>query len=135
MSQRLELSNESGALLCNQEDLVEGQALGFDPWRDGRDRVLALRWRGEVRVYLNNCPHLNVPMQYRKNRFMSGDGEHIVCFAHGALFLPQNGFCVLGPCVGQSLQMLEVSTDEQGDLWVKEPEQPSQIGCALDSCR
>jgi Ferredoxin subunits of nitrite reductase and ring-hydroxylating dioxygenases len=107
-------------LLCRDEQLQEGLARGFDPWGQGRDTVLALRWRGQVRVYRNLCPHLDVAMQYRKDRFMSGDGRHIVCFAHGALFQPDNGFCVLGPCLGQSLQALMVMVDVSGNVWLEE---------------
>jgi len=104
--------------LCHESELEEGYSHGFDPWRDGRDTVLALRWQGQVRVYRNLCPHLNVTMQYRKDRFMSGDGQHIVCFAHGALFRPDNGSCVLGPCLGQSLQALPAWIDERGGMWL-----------------
>jgi nitrite reductase/ring-hydroxylating ferredoxin subunit len=109
--------------LCHQEDLEEGRARGFDPWGAGRDTVLALRWRGEVRVYRNLCPHLDVAMQYRKDRFMSGDGRHIVCFAHGALFRPEDGVCVLGPCLGQGLEALAVRRDGHGGLWLAAPQE------------
>ncbi|MNW19712.1 hypothetical protein D3C71_2198200 [compost metagenome] len=51
---------------------------------------------------------------------MSGDGRHIVCFAHGALFQPDNGFCLLGPCQGQSLQALMVKLDVSGNVWLEE---------------
>ncbi|MCV0280480.1 Rieske 2Fe-2S domain-containing protein [Pseudomonas aeruginosa] len=108
----------SASFLCREDELLEGQARGFDPWLQGRDTVVALRWRGLVRVYRNSCPHWQVPMQYRKDRFMSGDGRYIVCFAHGALFQPENGFCLQGPCLGQSLQSLGVSDDGEGGLWV-----------------
>lgn len=107
-----------GVFLCCDADLSEDQAKGFDPWQQGRDTVLALRWQGQVRAYRNSCPHWQVPMHYRKDRFMSGDGRHLVCFAHGALFLPENGLCVQGPCFGRSLQLLDVRADDQGRLWV-----------------
>jgi nitrite reductase/ring-hydroxylating ferredoxin subunit len=106
------------AFLCHQGLLAEGQARGFDPWGEGRDTVLALKWQGQVRVWLNRCPHVPVSMQYRKDRFMSGDGRHIVCFAHGALFDPGSGACLAGPCVGQSLCGLVVRVDEDQGLWL-----------------
>jgi nitrite reductase/ring-hydroxylating ferredoxin subunit len=104
--------------LCEQATLLEGCARGFDPHGDGRDSVLVLRWQGELRAWLNSCPHLEVPMQYRKDRFMSADRQHIVCFAHGALFMPDSGLCVLGPCLGQSLRPQHVFVDEQGGVWL-----------------
>jgi nitrite reductase/ring-hydroxylating ferredoxin subunit len=108
----------TSGFLCHDTDLLEGQARGFDPWEEGRDTVVALRWQGQVRVYRNSCPHWQVPMQYRKDRFMSGDGQHIVCFAHGALFQPDSGLCVQGACLGQSLQRLEASLRDDGNWWV-----------------
>lgn len=112
--------------LCREDQLLEDQAKGFDPWGEGRDTVIALKWRGHVRAYLNLCPHLDVAMQYRKDRFMSGDGQHIVCFAHGALFKPDDGACVLGPCLGQSLTALRVTADVQGHLWLEK----AKLHCA-----
>lgn len=104
--------------LCPQHTLAEGCARGFDPYDEGRDTVLVLRWQGELKAWLNRCPHLDVPMQYRKDRFMSADRQHIVCFAHGALFMPGSGLCVLGPCLGQALRPQHLCVDEQGDVWL-----------------
>ncbi|SMF65901.1 MULTISPECIES: Rieske (2Fe-2S) protein [unclassified Pseudomonas] len=104
--------------LCRVDTLVEGQAYGFDPLQQGRDRVFALRYRGRVRVYLNSCPHLHVPLQYRKDRYLSADGERIVCYAHGAQFLPDSGECVYGPCLGQALTSLAV---REQDGWLLLP--------------
>ncbi|WLH14745.1 Rieske 2Fe-2S domain-containing protein [Pseudomonas hefeiensis] len=97
--------------LCRIDGLIEGQALGFDPLEQGRDSVFALRHQGRVRVYLNSCPHLQVPLQYRKDRYLSANGERIICYAHGAQFLPDTGECVHGPCLGQALQSLEFSQE------------------------
>lgn len=105
--------------LCNLEHLQTGSARGFDPFGSGRDTVLALLVGGRPTVYRNDCPHLNVPMQYRKDRFMSPDGEYIICFAHGARFLPESGLCVDGPCLGQSLTMLPCTVDETGRVWLE----------------
>ncbi|MBC3953573.1 MULTISPECIES: Rieske (2Fe-2S) protein [Pseudomonas] len=101
-----------GVALCRVDTLVEGQSYGFDPLHEGRDRVFALRYRGRVRVYLNSCPHLHVALQYRKDRYLSADGERILCYAHGAQFLPDSGECVYGPCLGQTLTSLVVSEQD-----------------------
>jgi nitrite reductase/ring-hydroxylating ferredoxin subunit len=104
--------------LCPQHTVLEGGSRGFDPFNIGRDTLLVVRWRGELSAWRNRCPHLNVTLQYRKDRYMSEDGQHIVCFAHGALFRPDTGVCVLGPCLGQSLQPQPLMVDEQGGLWL-----------------
>lgn len=89
--------------LCNLDDLAEGSARGFDPLQQGKDSVFALRSEGAVRLYRNNCPHQDVPMEYRKDRFLSADGTRVICYAHGAQFLPDTGLCVHGPCLGERL--------------------------------
>lgn len=104
--------------LCPQAALAEGCARGFDPLGQGRDTLMVLRWHGEFKAWLNSCPHLEVPMHYRKDRFMSADRQHIVCYAHGALFMPDSGLCVLGPCLGQSLRPQPLYVDEQGGVWL-----------------
>ncbi|MCT8962791.1 Rieske 2Fe-2S domain-containing protein [Pseudomonas veronii] len=93
--------------LCRLDELVEGQTRGFDPLGTGKDSVFALRHGGEVRVYRNSCPHLAVRLEYRKDRFLSVDGSQIVCYAHGARFLPDSGLCVYGPCLGEHLTALK----------------------------
>lgn len=107
--------------LCNLDDLVEGKARGFDPLQQGKDSVFALRCNGEVRLYRNSCPHQDVPLEYRKDRFLSADGARIICYAHGAQFLPESGVCVYGPCLGERLQGLSCVTQE-GWLLVDELE-------------
>ncbi|MCF5722810.1 Rieske (2Fe-2S) protein [Pseudomonas syringae] len=92
--------------LCSEKALVEGQATGFDPFDEGHDTVFALLHEKEVRVYRNVCPHLLVAMEYRKDKFMSADGQWVVCYAHGARFRPLDGMCVYGPCLGLSLERI-----------------------------
>lgn len=98
--------------LCLLDELVEGQARGFDPLNTGKDSVFALRHGAEVRLYRNSCPHLDVRLEYRKDRFLSADGSLIVCYAHGAQFLPDSGLCVYGPCLGERLSALRWHLDD-----------------------
>ncbi len=93
-----------GVPLCRSDELAEGQARGFDPNGQGRDSIFALRHNGQIRMYRNSCPHLDVRLEYRKDRFMSADGQLIMCYAHGAQFLPGTGECIYGPCLGEKLQ-------------------------------
>jgi nitrite reductase/ring-hydroxylating ferredoxin subunit len=104
--------------LCPVEAIREGEARGFDPSSTGADTMFALRRRGIVRAYRNSCPHQSVPLEYRKDRFLSPDGQHIICFAHGARFESDTGVCVHGPCLGQSLEALPYSIVEDW-LWVR----------------
>jgi nitrite reductase/ring-hydroxylating ferredoxin subunit len=89
--------------LCRLDELVEGQSRGFDPLRRGKDSLFALRYAGALYLYRNSCPHLDVPLHYRKDRFLSADGSRVICYAHGAQFVPDTGLCVFGPCLGERL--------------------------------
>lgn len=95
------------ATLCWLDEITEGQARGFDPQGQGADSLFVLRHAGVVRVYRNRCPHLHTPLEYRKDRFLSADGQWVVCYAHNARFRPDTGECVYGPCRGQSLVSLQ----------------------------
>lgn len=97
----------NATILCRVEEVFEGQARGFDPAASGSDSLFALRTAGQVRVYRNSCPHLRVAMEYRKDRFLSANGQRVICYAHGAQFLPESGLCVYGPCLGASLSAVE----------------------------
>ena len=52
--------------LCRLEDLPDGEARGFGPSPGGFTGLFAVR-RGEaVFVYVNSCPHIGVPLDYRR---------------------------------------------------------------------
>ena len=104
--------NHSDFPLCRVDELVQGQARGFDPLQRGKDSFFALVHEGQLRIYRNSCPHLDVRLEYRKDRFLSADGQLIVCYAHGAQFLPGTGECVYGPCLGQKLEALPWRVEE-----------------------
>jgi nitrite reductase/ring-hydroxylating ferredoxin subunit len=38
-----------------------------------------------------------------ENEFFDEDNKFIVCATHGALYQPQSGVCVAGPCNGKNL--------------------------------
>ncbi|WP_342130908.1 Rieske (2Fe-2S) protein [Hydrogenophaga sp. OTU3427] len=100
--------------LCDFDDLPDGKSRGFDTDGRGQDTVLLVRRGERVYAYRDACPHLGgTPMAWRKDAYLSGDGQHIVCHAHGARFDIVTGACVLGPCLGQALEPVSVSVLEQ----------------------
>ena len=99
-------------VLCRLDDIKDGGSKGVAPNARGRDQILLVRRGGQVRAYINNCPHYDrAPLGWKKDEFLSGDGQHIMCAAHGALFDTENGVCTLGPCLGQSLTPVSVRLD------------------------
>ncbi len=82
--------------VCDVAQLELGVARGFGD-------VVAIRLADCLKVYRNACPHLGVPLDWLPGKFMSADGAMLVCATHGAEFRPSDGFCVRGPCRGDSL--------------------------------
>ena len=91
-------------------ELSEGQALGRQVrLPDGRVLALILvRWQGRVRAWENRCPHTGVNLEWLSDQFFDPEGRHLQCATHGALFRPDDGYCIFGPCAGQSLTPVRV---------------------------
>lgn len=89
------------------EQLHRCEALEFE-LPDG-EPAFALIDRGRVRAYRNRCPHRGVTLNWVPGRFLDSDGRYLQCATHGALFRPEDGVCVAGPCVGERLPALAVT--------------------------
>jgi nitrite reductase/ring-hydroxylating ferredoxin subunit len=103
--------------LCPVATISAESSRGFDPTSSGADTVFVVHHGGRLGVFLNRCPHQGVPLEYRKDAFLSTDGEHIMCYAHGARFEVESGRCIHGPCLGQHLQILRHHI-AQGWVWL-----------------
>ena len=84
-------------------------------------RVFVVATDASVRVYRNQCPHLGWPLNARPDRFLSPDGELIVCSGHGAVFTKDSGECVGGPCLGQALVSYPVRVRDDGAIEAEIP--------------
>lgn len=98
-------------ILCALADLPDPGARG--PFAvesgDGRTRkVFLVHTNGQVRAFLDTCPHVGVPLEMEQDRFLDLTGSEIVCSVHGARFDPQTGACLWGPCRGRSLTRVEI---------------------------
>ena len=105
--------------LCKLDDLQEGQARGFSV--PGLDRkVILVRWHSAVFAYLDACPHFTsgTPMAWKKDAYLNGEGTHLACHSHGALFDIETGECVLGACLGRSLTKVPIRITELGGVEV-----------------
>ncbi|UTW03300.1 Rieske (2Fe-2S) protein [Amphritea atlantica] len=103
--------------LCTMDELPERGARGFDPGQQGRDTVFVVRREGSVYAYRDICPHLgNTTLPWRKDAYLDGKGETIVCAAHGAHFEITTGLCTSGPCLGESLVRVPLWVSEDGEV-------------------
>ena len=62
-----------------------------------------VRKDGRVAGYVDRCPHAVHPLALELDRYLTPDGELILCGWHGAVFEPLTGLCVGGPCAGGRL--------------------------------
>ena len=106
--------------LGRSEDIPEGGARGFE--LRGR-RVLGVKERGRIHLYLNRCPHLGIPLEWAPHEFLDADGALIRCANHGALFAKDSGECIAGPCRGEYLWSISHRL-EDGRILVPEDELP-----------
>ena len=89
----------------------------LDEAPDGFTGLLAVRRGGAAYVYVNACPHLGVALDGAPGRFLTADGAHLACSAHGALFRVEDGRCLSGPPIGDRLEAVP-ATIQDGVLLV-----------------
>lgn len=100
--------------LCKVEDIPNEQAKGFtlDEYN-----LFAVKRSGQIYIYLNQCPHLGIPLEWQEDQFLNSEGELIQCSTHNALFVIETGECVAGPCVGKGL--VSITQEIRGEeVWV-----------------
>lgn len=69
--------------------------------------------RGEaVFGYVDRCPHAGLPLAQVLDQYLTPDAGLIACSWHGAVFEPETGRCVGGPCPGASLTPWPVTVSE-----------------------
>ena len=92
------------------EAMVEG---------DGESLILHRDAVGEVRAWLNVCPHAGRRLDWAPGQFLRGKDGLLVCAVHGASFELQGGSCVGGPCRGESLREIAVEVRD-GDVRLRQ---------------
>ena len=76
--------------------------------------------QGKFFAYVNRCRHMATPLDFVRDEFFSDDHRHLMCYTHGALYEPDTGLCVSGPCKGESLFRLPLTID-RGEVLVECP--------------
>lgn len=106
-------------LICSSDDLEEkGSGFRFSVTDDeGNTRpAFAIRFNQEIYGYINRCAHIQVELDWQHGRFFDSERELLICATHGALYAPDTGICVAGPCKGARLEKLEL-VEENGSLF------------------
>jgi nitrite reductase/ring-hydroxylating ferredoxin subunit len=107
----------AGLRLCELSTLEDPGARGFVLEADGAVfRGFVVRRGENVVGYIDRCPHIGAPLALTPTAYLTRSGDHIICASHGALFRPEDGRCVAGPCAGKTLAPWPVVLS---DGWVR----------------
>ncbi len=99
--------------LCRVRDIPDPGSRGFRVERGGEVQSIVVVRRGDaVYGYVNRCPHTGVTLDWLPDQFLDAEGELIVCATHGALFRIEDGYCVGGPCAGDSLRPVPLRVED-----------------------
>lgn len=101
-----------GEWRCDVETLPPGHTATFRLVCAGRTvHGFAVNHEGRTYAYVNSCPHVGTSLDLWPNELLSEDKTMLVCSTHGALFAPDSGLCLAGPCAGDHLTPLAVRID------------------------
>lgn len=103
-------------LICATDDLLDGgTGIRFEVRYEGVARpAFAIRWRGEVHGYVNECRHQQSELDWEAGDFFDVAKLYLVCATHGALYAPDSGLCIAGPCRGARLQAVMLAEHHGG---------------------
>jgi nitrite reductase/ring-hydroxylating ferredoxin subunit len=96
--------------VCAAEELVDGGngVRRAARYLDGDAVVFFVRYEGRVHGYLNRCAHVPMELDWVEGQFFESSGLYLMCATHGAIYAPDTGRCVGGPCRGARLRTVEV---------------------------
>jgi nitrite reductase/ring-hydroxylating ferredoxin subunit len=103
--------------LCRLDEIPDGGATAVDTVlaEGGADpeqsSLILLRRGGQVRGYLNICPHTGRRLDYAPGKFLLKN-DTLICAVHGATFNQADGLCIAGPCRGEHLREVAVQVQD-----------------------
>ena len=99
-----------GTLVCPSHQLHDGgSGVKRDAtYLDSPATVFFIRYGGAVHGYLNRCAHVPMELDWIEGQFFESSGLYLMCATHGAVYAPDTGRCVGGPCRGGRLRQVKV---------------------------
>jgi nitrite reductase/ring-hydroxylating ferredoxin subunit len=104
---------ETETKLCMLEDIADSDAIGMVARIEGKQRNIFIARLGDAAyAYLNWCPHTQVLLDQVPGKFFDRRHNYIICGMHAARFRVADGFCIGGPCEGESLKPVQIEIQE-----------------------
>lgn len=97
---------EEFTLRCDHEQFFKNQAVKL-LCKNGKT-IMVVKFKQQFFAYLNECQHLQVELDWEEGKFFDADNQYIICSTHGALYNPQTGHCISGPCKSKYLKKLDI---------------------------
>ena len=103
-------------MICTSPELQDGgDGVRFTVTRPAGERAaFVVRFEGKVYAYLNRCAHVPIELDWLPGRFFDDSRRYLICATHGALYAPDSGRCVAGPCQNGRLEVLPVVERDGG---------------------
>jgi nitrite reductase/ring-hydroxylating ferredoxin subunit len=109
--------------VCASSELVDGAHGVRFPIRlqgaslERSPTAFAIRFEGLVYGYVNRCAHVPMEMDWRAGEFFDHSGLYLICATHGAMYEPESGYCVGGPCRGARLIAITMLERDSEVFW------------------
>lgn len=118
--------------VCAADELQEGgPGVRFSVALEKREiGAFVVRFDGAAHGYLNQCAHVPMELDWQEGRFFDASGLYLMCATHGAVYAPDSGECVGGPCRGASLAKLRIEERDGQVYWL--PDAPYRIAVPTD---
>lgn len=90
--------------LCDLTGIRQSGSREFRIEHDGHvQEIFIVLHNNRVYGYKNICPHQGLSLNWMPDQFLNQDQTLIQCSNHDALFRIEDGYCIAGPCLGESL--------------------------------
>jgi len=105
--------------ICAGDSVLEGGKGVRFPVEAGGDAAtgFVVRYDGKVYAYLNRCAHVPIELDWAEGEFFESSGLYLMCSTHGAIYVPESGFCAGGPCRGGRLRPIPVVERDGQIFW------------------
>lgn len=101
---------DTAVRVCASSELADGGIGVRHAAKLGGEDVVVffVRYHGHAYGYLNRCAHVPMELDWAEGQFFESSGLYLMCATHGAIYAPDTGKCMGGPCRGGRLRPLQV---------------------------
>ncbi len=115
----MEEASSTQILICASDAVLEGgRGVRFPVKAFGAQATgFVVRYGGAAYAYLNRCAHVPIELDWAEGEFFESSGLYLMCATHGAIYVPESGYCAGGPCKGARLRPIAVREIDAQIYW------------------